>query len=70
MQKESSTIRVDPSNSTIGEGGQGGSTSKPAANNEAQGFLGKIKESQEESKVDKNTPPSQRLLSSDDNMMH
>ena len=61
MQQEDSTIRIDPSNSTIGEGiGQGNVSSRP--NFEG---LGKIKETPEETKNDKHTPPS-RLLSSAD----
>ena len=56
MQQENSTIRIDPSNSTIGE--VQGSSSRP--NFEG---LGKIRETPEESKVEKQTPPS-RLLTS------
>ena len=58
LHQEKSTIRVDPSNSTISGAGQAGSR---------QNFegLSKIKEAPaEESKVEKYTPPSQRLLSS------
>ena len=58
MQQENSTIRIDPSNSTVGEGQ--GNSSRPNFDG-----LGKIKETPEESKVDKHTPPS-RLLSSAD----
>ena len=51
MQQENSTIRIDPSNSSVGEGQ--GSSSRP--NFEG---LGKIKEAPEESKIEKHTPPS------------
>ena len=56
MQQENSTIRIDPSNSTVGEGLR--DSSRP-------NLLDKIKETPEESKVEKHTPPS-RLLSSAD----
>ena len=58
MQQENSTIRIDPSNSTVGE--VHGNSSRPNFDG-----LGKIKETPEESKVEKHTPPS-RLLSSAD----
>lgn len=59
MQQENSTIRIDPSNSTVGE--FQGNSSRPNFDD----GLGKIRETPEESKVDKHTPPS-RLLSSAD----